>query len=124
MRGWPVTKQSVPLCVPQCRVFRDKLCISDDKFIHASHMGAESCHRKPMDILFWPQMSHDIKNHVSQCDMCNELQTNLTKKKTTMLHIAYLNGFGVKVQLMSLLCIIAIILLLLIFSLIIGNLMN
>ena len=25
-------------------------------------------------------MSHDMKNYVSQCEMCNELQPNLTKQ--------------------------------------------
>ena len=48
--------------------------------IHASHTGAESCVRKARDILFWPQMSQDIKNHVSQCKVCNELKPNQTKE--------------------------------------------
>ena len=30
MRSWPVTKQSVPLCVRHYWVFRDELSISDD----------------------------------------------------------------------------------------------
>ena len=50
------------------------------KRIHASHMGAESCLRKARVILFWPQMSHDIKNNVSQSEVYNELQQNLTKE--------------------------------------------
>ena len=141
MRGWPVTKQSVPLCVRHYWVFRDELSISDDiifkgcrilvpkalrptmlKRIHASHMGTESCLRKARDILFWPQMSHDMKNYVLKCEVCNELQPNLTKEP--MMFHSIPNGLGVKLQLMCLLCITATILLLLIFSLIIGNLMN
>ena len=43
-------------------------------------MGAESCLRKARDIIFWPQMSHDKKNYVLQCEVCNELQPNLTKE--------------------------------------------
>ena len=99
MRGWPVAKQSVPLCVRHYWVFRDELVLSDDiifkgcrilvpkavrltllKLIHVSHMCAESCLRKVRDILFWPQLSHDIKNYVSLCEVCNELQPNLTKE--------------------------------------------
>ena len=50
------------------------------KRIYASHMGAESCLRNARDILLWSQMWHDIKNYVSQCEVCNELQPNLTKE--------------------------------------------
>ena len=77
MRGWPVTKKKCTFMYLSLAywVFRDELCISDDiifkgcrilvpktvrptmlKRIHASHMGAESCLRKPRDILFWRQM--------------------------------------------------------------------
>ena len=99
MRGWLVTKQNVPLCVSHYWVFRDELSISYDivfkgcrilvpkavrptmlKRIHASHMGVESCLRKARDILFWPQMSYDKKNYFSLCEVCNELQPNLTKE--------------------------------------------
>ena len=48
--------------------------------IYTSHKGVESCVRKARNILFWPQMSQDIKNHVSQCEVCNELKPNQTKK--------------------------------------------
>ena len=62
MRGWPVTAQSVPLCVRLYWFFRDELSISGYivfkgcrilvpkavklKRIHASYMGAEFCLRK------------------------------------------------------------------------------
>ena len=48
--------------------------------IHSSHLGAESCLRRAKSILFWPQMSHDIKNYVSQCEVCNELKPAITKE--------------------------------------------
>ena len=83
------------------------------KRIHASHMGAESCFRKARDTLFWPQMSHDIKNYVLQCEVCNELQPNLTKEP--MIFHSIPERLGVKLQLMCLLCITATILLLLVF---------
>ena len=46
------------------------------RHIHASHMGVKSCLRKATDILFWSQMSQNIKNYVSQCELCNELKPN------------------------------------------------
>ena len=48
--------------------------------IHASHMGVKSKLRNVRDILFWPQMSQDIKNYVSQGEVCNELKPNQTKE--------------------------------------------
>ena len=43
-------------------------------------MGAESCLRKTRDILLWPQMSHDIKNYVSLCDVCNGIAAEFDKR--------------------------------------------
>ena len=49
------------------------------KRIHVSHVGDASCLRKARDILFWAQMLQDIRNDVSQCEVCNELKPNQTK---------------------------------------------
>ena len=97
--GWPDKKELTPQCIHHYWVFRDELSVCDNiifrgcrvlipkatrpmmlQRIHASHTGAESCVRKARDILFWPQMSQDIKNHVSQCEVCNELKPNQTKE--------------------------------------------
>ena len=45
-------------------------------------MGAESCLWKAGE-----KMSYDIKNYVLQCEVCNELQPNLTKEPTMFLSI-------------------------------------
>ena len=50
------------------------------KRIHSSHSGAESCRRKSREILFWSQMSQDIKSHVSQYEVCNTLKPNQTQE--------------------------------------------
>ena len=97
--GWPDKKELTPQCIHHYWVFRDELSVCDNiifrgcrvlipkatrpmmlQRIHASHTGAESCVRKARDILFWPQMSQDIRNHVSQCEVCNELKPNQTKE--------------------------------------------
>jgi len=99
LRGWPVTKQSVPLGLRHFWSFRDELGVCDNLIfngcrillpkairrsmlerIHASHMCVESCLRKARDILFWPQITHDIKNYISQCEVCNESKPNQTKE--------------------------------------------
>ena len=98
LHGWPDNKHNEPLCIRHYWGFRDELSVCDDdifkgactvvpksvrhlilKRIHSSHLGAESCLRKARSILFWPQMSHDIKSFVSQCEVCNELKLALTK---------------------------------------------
>ena len=64
------------------------------KHIHASLIGAEPCLRKARDILFWLQMSRDTKNYVSQCEVYNDLQPNLTE---TMMFRNILEGPWCKV---------------------------
>ena len=82
LSGWPDNKQCVPQCIHHYWVFSDKLCVCDNviskscrnlvsksvrpillRHIHASHMSVESRLRKVRDILFWPQMSQDVKNY-------------------------------------------------------------
>ena len=48
--------------------------------IHASHIGAEGCIRKAKDVLYWPNMSAEIKDYVSKCDICNEFMANQQKE--------------------------------------------
>ena len=48
--------------------------------IHSSHLGAEACLRKAKDVLFWPQMSAEIKDKVSNCTACNEYLSKQTKE--------------------------------------------
>ena len=97
--GWPGRKEHTPQCIHHYLVFRDELSVCNNVIfrrcrvlipkaarpmtlqrIRGSHTGAESCLRKARDILFWPQMSQDIKNHVSQYEVCNESKPNQTKE--------------------------------------------
>jgi len=38
--------------------------------IHSSHLGAESCLRKARDFVFRPGMSNDIKERITNCQIC------------------------------------------------------
>ena len=77
---WPDNKQCTPQCIHHFWVVRDELSVCVNVIfkgcqilvpksaqpiivtrIHASHIGVESCLRKARDVLFWPQMSQDIK---------------------------------------------------------------
>ena len=44
------------------------------KRIHASHQGQQACLRWAKDALFWPGMSHQIVEVVSNCSLCAEYQ--------------------------------------------------
>ena len=47
---------------------------------HSSHQGAEACIRRARDVIFWPGMTADIKEMVSQCSTCAEYQVKQQKE--------------------------------------------
>ena len=97
--GWPDTKQHVPIeCLPYWN-YRDEISTSDNilfkgekviipssmraemlKLIHSSHFGIEKCKRQARDVVFWPGMSSQIHDVVSNCNICNSYQRNNTKE--------------------------------------------
>ncbi len=40
--------------------------------IHAGHMGLEKCLKRAGDLMYWPNMSNDIKELVLKCTICLE----------------------------------------------------
>jgi len=40
--------------------------------IHTCHLGIVKCKERARDILFWPRMTKDIEQVVSQCEICAE----------------------------------------------------
>ena len=42
--------------------------------IHSGNLGIESCLRKAKDVVFWPTMSSQIKDTVSNCQICSDFQ--------------------------------------------------
>ena len=48
--------------------------------IHSSHLGIEACHRKARDSVFWPNITGDVRDLVSQCSICIELQSQNPKE--------------------------------------------
>ena len=41
------------------------------KQIHQGHGGVEGCLRRAREVIYWPGMNADVKDHVSKCDVCN-----------------------------------------------------
>ena len=44
------------------------------ELIHESHQGIIKCKQRARDILFWPGMSSQIEEKVSQCSLCAQFQ--------------------------------------------------
>lgn len=89
--GWPDSRDAVPVELRVYWGFRDELTLQDGlifkgtrvvipremqtlmlKKIHSSHQGPEACIRRAKDVIFWPGMTTDIRQLVSQCSVCNE----------------------------------------------------
>lgn len=54
--------------------------------IHSSHLGIEACLRRARECLYWPAMSAEIKEYISACKICRELDTTSQAKETLMSH--------------------------------------
>ena len=91
--GWPCPKPELPLAVREYWSCRDeiseidellfkaqKLIVPQSKrkemldLIHESHQGIVKCKQRARDILFWPGMSSQIEEKVSQCSLCAQFQ--------------------------------------------------
>jgi transposase InsO family protein len=104
LSGWPETRQEVPIVIRDYWTFREEMTVQNGvifnrerivipksmrqemlKRIHSSHLGGESCLQKARDVLYWPNMSAEIKDMVEQCSTCNEYQ-QAQKKEPLMIH--------------------------------------
>ena len=102
--GWPDSKHDVPITVLPYYHVRDELAIQDglifkgDKVIipvslrkeikqaiHSCHLGIESCLRRARQCVYWPGMNGEIKEFISQCEICSKYQ-KCNQKETLMSH--------------------------------------
>ena len=91
LQGWPEAKQQIEPLIAEYWTYRDEIGVYNGvlykgdrviiptalrkemmKRIHASHQGQQACLRRAKDALFWPGMSHQIKEAVSNCSLCAE----------------------------------------------------
>ncbi|MGH0142006.1 UNVERIFIED_CONTAM: hypothetical protein FKN15_074960 [Acipenser sinensis] len=97
--GWPETKQETPTIIKEYWTYRDELTTQDGiiykgnrvvipkavrsnilTLIHESHCGIEASLRKARDVVFWPNMTHEVKDLISKCSICNEHQRKQQKE--------------------------------------------
>ena len=96
--GWPDTKQQVPLEPRPYWTFRDEVATVDGllckgtrliapkvmrpemlRQIHKSHLGIAKCRQRAREVLFWPGMSLDVEQMVTNCSVC----ADFAKKQPT-----------------------------------------
>jgi hypothetical protein len=104
LSGWPETRQEVPIVIRDYWTFREEMTVQNGVIfkrerivipksmrpdmlqrIHSSHLAGDSCLRQARDVLYWPNMSAEIKDMVEQCTTCNEYQ-QAQKKEPLMTH--------------------------------------
>jgi len=91
--GWPEQKSQVPIPIREYWNYRAEISLRNGILFKcqriiipqairpesiarspASHLGIESCLKEARDSVFWPGMSSEIKEVVSQCSVCAEFQ--------------------------------------------------
>ena len=101
--GWPDDKKDAPSLTHPYFSMRDELTVQDGLIfkgnavviprnlraamkakIHSSHLGIENCLRRARECLYWPAMSAEIKEYISACKICRELDTTSQAKETLM----------------------------------------
>ena len=99
LTGWPEERQQVPISIRDYGLYREEISVHNGVLfkshrviilkvlreeilsrVHSSHMGIESCLRKAKDIVFWPCMCNQIKEVVTNCQICAEFQARYPKQ--------------------------------------------
>ena len=106
LTGWPAEKKDLPAVLNPCYSYRDELAVYDGlifrgerlvipkalryqtmKQLHSSHIGINGSLRRARECLFWPGMNAEIKDYISQCDICTQHSAK-QPKETLMSHQA------------------------------------
>lgn len=111
-QGWPSSKNKCnDLAKPYFHV-RDELSVNRDivfrgsrivipaslrkdmtEKIHEGHFGFEKCYKLARDVLYWPNLSSDVKNKVESCEICLKNKKN-NVKQPLLQHEPVLIPFG------------------------------
>ena len=105
LTGWPEEKKFAPELTHSYFDMRDELTLQDGLTfkanavvipkslradmkarIHSSHLGTESCLRRARESIYWPGMSAEIKQYISGCEICRELDTTSQPNEPVMSH--------------------------------------
>ena len=106
VQGWPNSRKQCPESISDFWNYRDQLSVADGlilkgckilipeslrskmlEILHTGHMGIEKCQMRARDTLFWPRISSDISQMVSDCCICQE-RRNANPKEPLKSHSA------------------------------------
>ncbi|XP_048251821.1 uncharacterized protein K02A2.6-like [Haliotis rufescens] len=105
LAGWPKQREDTPVCVRDYWTFREEMSVQNGVLfkgsrivnppamrsemlqrLHGSHLEAEACiQSRARDVVYWPNMTVDIKDHVGQCTVCSEMRPK-QQKETLVSH--------------------------------------
>ena len=96
MTGWPSQKSKVQ---PEACPYFNELSVQEGilfkgsriiipvalrremlRKVHEGHLGIESCLKRAREALYWPLMSSEIKDYVSNCSICNTIQPSQARE--------------------------------------------
>ena len=99
LTGWPADKKSVPAVLNSYYSYWDELSMYTGltfrgerlviphslryqtiKQLHSSHFGINGCLRRTRECLFWPSMSAEIKEYITQCEICSQYSAKQAKE--------------------------------------------
>ncbi|RLJ22807.1 hypothetical protein DJ031_00235 [bacterium endosymbiont of Escarpia laminata] len=97
--GWPAANTGKEAIKPYVQ-FKDELLVEDGlifkgdrlviphvmrpgmvKLIHQGHTGIEGCLRRAREVIYWPGMNAEVKDHISKCDVCNAHRPEQCREK-------------------------------------------
>ena len=103
--GWPENKDDTPALTHPYFSMRDELTVQDRLVFkrnsvaiprslrtdikmktHSSHLGIEACLRRARKCIYWPGMSAEMKQYITACETCRELESMTHTKGTLMSH--------------------------------------
>ena len=87
--GWQGSSRDKEVLKPYLR-FKDDLLVEDGlifkrdrlvipcimragmvQLVHQGHIGVKGCLRRACELIYWPGMNADVKDHISKYDVCN-----------------------------------------------------
>ena len=106
LRGWPENKIQVPTALLPYYHYRDELAVSDGvimrgervviptslrremkRRVHTGHLGINTCLRLARDVMYWPGMSSEVRQHVETCGTCATFSDKQPKESVVITDI-------------------------------------
>ena len=102
--GWPEEKQQLPAVLTPYFSFRDEMSVYDGlvfkgerllipkqmrskmkESLHSSHIGVNGCLRRARECMYWPGMTAEVKEYISQRETCSKYEAR-QQRESLMSH--------------------------------------